>query len=130
MKLIPLTQLLRNFRIRKSRCRRFTRLKHNKNMKIKTLLVMLGLFLPAAMASNPYPIKIAWNASNGADYYSVYQAVGVGPYYKTQKVYGTSTVVFVTSPATYYFYITASNSAGESGPSNLVSKRVSKKNLR
>lgn len=97
--------------------------------RIRILLIALGCFLPA-LASNPYPIRIAWNPSNGAEYYEVYQAVGVGPYYKTQKVYGTSTTVFVSDPATYYFYITASNEAGESGPSNLVSKKVTKRNLR
>jgi hypothetical protein len=67
-------------------------------------------------------VVLAWVATTGTDSYNVYRGtVAGGPYSKISSSSTTgSTDSTVTNGSTYYYVVTAVNSAGESGYSNQV----------
>ena len=68
-------------------------------------------------------VGLAWTASSGATSYNVYRGTASGgPYAKISSANTTSsTDSTVTNGTTYYYVVTAVNSAGESGYSNEAS---------
>ena len=76
----------------------------------------------AAVAGNAQ-VSLTWTASSGANYYDVYDsATNGGPYnYVNQTTNISYTVTGLQNWKTYYFVVTAVNSAGQSNYSNQAS---------
>ncbi|MDT9725565.1 glycoside hydrolase [Xylanibacillus composti] len=68
-------------------------------------------------------VTLSWNSSSGASGYAVKRATtSGGPYATVATLSGTAyTDTSVTNGTTYYYVVTASNSAGESSPSAAAS---------
>ncbi|MDR0495380.1 MAG: hypothetical protein LBG95_07120 [Treponema sp.] len=73
-------------------------------------------------------IDITWNSASGAVSYDIYCAIGSSSSTKDRKANSANTSYRFTElpPETYYFFITARNSAGESGFSSHASATISK----
>jgi hypothetical protein len=73
-----------------------------------------------AASAGDAQVTLTWNASSGATNYNVKRAtVSGGPFATLSATGGTNyTDTSVTNGTTYYYIVTAMNSAGESGPSN------------
>lgn len=91
--------------------------------------------VPVTLTVSPPPpppsattATLAWNPVNDATLggYKVYVGTATGLYTKTIDVGNVTsyTVDSLTTRTTYYFSVTAYNSAGESSPSNEVSKSI------
>ena len=67
-------------------------------------------------------VMLAWSASTGAASYNVYRSIVSGSSYAkiSSPTTASSTDSTVTNGTTYYYVVTAVNSAGESGYSNQV----------
>ena len=96
-----------------------------------TQSIPVTLIVSPAASSSPPPATstatLTWNAATGTvSGYKVY--VGEAPHLYTRTINvgtaTTSTVNSLTVGRMYYFAVTAYNSAGESGPSNEVSKTI------
>ena len=84
---------------------------------MRTLLTVLSVALPLCAAD----LRLEWDPSANADAYNVYQSTNVaGPWQCVGTTSGTNYILTV-EPAAYFFFVTASNFWGESGPSNLAS---------
>lgn len=101
-------------------------------MTVCTYTVPVSLVLSPSTTQPPSPTTssatLRWNAVTGATVsgYKVYVGEAPGQYSRTITV-GTvtsSTVNSLTVGRTYYFVVTAYNGAGESSPSNIVSKTI------
>ena len=87
------------------------------------LIFLIGFY------SNALGATLSWDASAGeVTGYRLYYSASEGSYTRTQMVdignvifYSTDSLSFLTKDTTYYFVVTAYNSAGESGYSNMVS---------
>lgn len=79
-----------------------------------------------ATASSSY-ITITWNSVSGADNYNVYRSTSAsGTYSFISTAYSTSYTDYnVNEGITYYYKVTAENSAGESGKSASASAKIS-----
>jgi uncharacterized repeat protein (TIGR02543 family) len=74
-----------------------------------------------ATAQSPYSIRISWNAVSGATSYNVYW--GIASYSSFTQLLGTTTSTFIVdndpdTDETWYYKVTAVNSAGESALSS------------
>ncbi len=78
-----------------------------------------------ATASSSY-ITVTWNSVSGADYYNVYRSTSAsGTYSSVSTVYSTTYTDYnVNAGTTYYYKVTAENSAGESGKSSYASAKI------
>jgi fibronectin type 3 domain-containing protein len=79
-----------------------------------------------AATAGDQQVNLSWLASSGADYYNVYRSeTGSAGSYTNITPNGVVSTSYpdtgLTNQTTYYYYVTAENSAGESGPSNPVS---------
>lgn len=67
-------------------------------------------------------VSLTWNGSTGATSYNIYRSLTAGGEGATAYATGVTSTSFtdtgVTNGTTYYYKVTAVNSAGESGPSN------------
>jgi Fibronectin type III domain/Viral BACON domain len=110
---------------------------HNGTITIKmatwcTYTVPVSLVLSPSTQPPPPPTTssatLRWNAVTGATVtgYKVYIGEAPGQYSRTITVGNvtSSTVSSLTVGRMYYFVVTAYNSAGESTPSNMVSKTI------
>jgi hypothetical protein len=83
---------------------------------------------PSQPPSTTSSATLRWNAVTGATItgYKVYVGEAPGQYSRTITVGNvtSSTVSSLTVGRMYYFVVTAYNSAGESTPSNMVSKTI------
>ena len=79
-----------------------------------------------ATAGSSY-ITVTWNAVSGADNYNVYRSTSAsGTYSFVSTAYSTTyTDYSVTAGTTYYYKVTAENSAGESAKSSYASAKIS-----
>jgi hypothetical protein len=85
-----------------------------------------------AAAQSSSSISISWNAVSGATGYKVYYEKGAASTSSTKNLAGTTNLTsFVhtglDANTTYYYYVKAVNSAGESGYSSSVSAKTSSK---
>jgi len=91
----------------------------------KTLMVILALLSIAAVQMTPTPITLAWNPQPDADAYYVYASTNVAapmpwaPITNTPALVAPS-VTIQPVPSRMFYYVTASNFWGESGPSNTI----------
>lgn len=78
-----------------------------------------------ATASSSY-ITVTWNSVSGADYYNVYRSTSASGSYSYQtSVYSTSYTDYnVNAGTTYYYKVSAENSAGESSMSSYASAKI------
>ena len=78
-----------------------------------------------ATASSSY-ITVTWNSVSGADNYNVYRSISAsGTYSFISTAYATSYTDYnVNEGTTYYYKVTAENSAGESGKSTYASAKI------
>ncbi len=78
-----------------------------------------------ATASSSY-ITVTWKSVSGADNYNVYRSTSAsGTYSFISTVYSTSYTDYnVNAGTTYYYKVTAENSAGESGKSAYASAKI------
>ena len=83
---------------------------------------------PTGVSAEAYSsyIKITWNYVNGADSYKVYKSTSAnGTYSSLQTTSSTSYTDYDASEGTTYYYkVTAINSAGESNKSSYVSAKI------
>ena len=83
---------------------------------MKLWLAIILLFA-SVISADAYTVILTWDASSGATSYRVYNAANSA---LIQTVTGTTaTISGLTAPIS--FYVTASNSSGESGPSSTIS---------
>lgn len=97
---------------------------------MKKWFVIIGLFALSALSAVAGSVTLEWNANPATDQvtkYSVYQATGTtGTFVKVADITtGTTYTVSNLNPGVYQFRITASNSWGESLPSNIVTTPTS-----
>jgi len=78
---------------------------------------------PANLTAMPgdAQVDLDWDASTGADNYKVYRGTGGNYYWQASPTDTFWTDTSVTNGTTYWYYVTAENTAGESGQSNVVS---------
>lgn len=77
-----------------------------------------------AVAENANLVKLTWDAPTSANAkdYSIYRSVNDAPYEKISSSTGTSfSNTTVTPNTSYKYYVVASNTAGDSSKSNIVS---------
>lgn len=95
---------------------------------MKTLFAVVILMLLFVGLSVAADVKMSWDDPNATSVavtkYTVYRAtVQAGPFTKQADVLVPTKTWMAAglTPGTYYFYVTASNAWGESGPSNTLS---------
>ncbi len=78
---------------------------------------------PANLAATPGDgqVDLDWDNSAGAVNYNVYRGTGGNYYLEASPTSSSWTDTSVINGTTYYYYVTAENAIGESGPSNTVS---------
>jgi hypothetical protein len=88
----------------------------------RTLLILLSAFCLAFVPSGPTTITLAWNYQQDIDAFYVYQSTNVTAAMPWQPCTNTaaSSVTIQVMPGRMFYYVTASNFWGESGPSNTI----------
>src|SRR5882672_11391926 len=82
-------------------------------MRLVLSLILFSLGCQAAV------ISITWDPSTGATGYRLYQSVGTAPFTLLNTFVNTTASVSVVTNDQTRFYVTATNSGGESEPSNI-----------
>ena len=94
---------------------------------MRKLLPLLLLFTVVASAATPvHTVTLNWNASTGATTYNVYRgtATGAETLYASGLTPTTYTDPTVTNGTTYFYYVTAVGTGGESAASLEVSAQI------
>ena len=79
----------------------------------------------SAKMTSAFTIELTWNSVSGAESYVVYRSTSsYGTYSKVGDTYSTSYTDMVSANTTYYYKVSAKNSAGESSQSSYVSVSV------
>ena len=118
MKLIPLTETMKKLLLRKFSKSRF-------------LVPVLFIAWAPVEAVGTYQLELAWNHSAFARSYTLWQSYNSGPFMRIISSINSNTVLVpITKEGTYRYYVTAVNEwHGDSGPSNIVTKTIRRRNL-
>lgn len=85
------------------------------------LIMILAIAARADIPTTPQPITLAWNYSGGkVDAFKIYSSTNMANWSLLTTTTNQSVSILAT-PAACFYFVTASNFWGESGPSNIAS---------